>query len=265
MRHMSWRPRQGAKLSAMEAKRPAEASAKYILGEIPKVFLYPVWGIVVAAFLTFSGRGELQLRNAGLLLVWLWLAVDLWAYLIHKDWGRWKFVIGWTITHLMLIGAMGIMWWWLDGKLQGQEEDVANNLSVAMFLPVANGDIQDSLVALKNNGGTDIGWYEINCYANSVQTVNHSGISHLGLGTALSYGETLTAHGDGQTQRCLAGIRFSADAGAVKCADITVFVDYSITTQPKLKERKPFRFIAARGFSSWVPEPINSTKTFCRD
>jgi hypothetical protein len=154
MRSLSWRPRHGVKLSALDKpSKRTETSAKYVLGKIPRIFLYPVWGIVVAAFLTFTGRGELQFRTAGLLLVWLWLSVDLWAYLIRKDWGRWKFVVGWTTTHLMLIGAMGIMWWWMIGKLNDQQDDTYKNLSLVIHPAL---DPFRSVVSITNGGNVAI-------------------------------------------------------------------------------------------------------------
>src|SRR5712692_2450882 len=291
MRHVAWRPRLGAKLSEID-KNPntVELSAKHVLGKVPKVFLHPVWGILVAAFLTFSGRGEMQLRGIGLVLVAMWLSVDLWAWLILKRW-KWRFVIGWVITSLMLIGAMGIMWWWPDGKLEDQRAEVFQKLSAShQAMPAAKEEFDPlfTLFTVTNDSSYTIsGKHALICYVNLA--VGANGYSRLDNiwesvdGKTMMFGaavdqfrdfiptlEPLQPGGDAQTDQCLKVIGFER---GVACVDVTLIFWYSLETQPLYKQEKDFRFIAQREFRSsghgkpdfvWYSEPIGSKRDFCR-
>src|SRR5258708_29809116 len=115
MARSRWLPRHGEKIEKPWSPGPLHRTIQSYLAKVRTVLPHPVWGIVVATLLAFSGRGELLLRSLGLLLIAVWLSIDLWAWLLAKR-TRWKFVMGWTATSAMLISVMGIMWWWLDGK-----------------------------------------------------------------------------------------------------------------------------------------------------
>jgi hypothetical protein len=182
-----WRPRNNLPLSALD-KRPSKVDifTKSWLGRIPRVFLHPVWGLMVGALIAFSGRQELQLRSAGLLLVAAWLAIDIWAWLIKKE-STWKFALGWTSTSLLLIGVMGIMWWWLDSKLYDDRLDTLAKMTVSMSAP-GNADPLSSIVTINNPSLHDVTVRHADCWMNHVTYANgmnfERSFSHLPLALA---------------------------------------------------------------------------------
>lgn len=123
----SWRPRHGAKLTLDRAPGWMELYATRHVGNIPRVFLYGPVALVLPLLLSFSGRGELPLKSIGFTALALWLAVDLWHLVLKKKW-RWRFIAGWTGTSLLLIGAIGMMYLLLAGKLADEREEVRSHI-----------------------------------------------------------------------------------------------------------------------------------------
>jgi hypothetical protein len=121
-----------------------------------KILPHPLWGIAVATLIAFSGRGELLLRSIGMCLVVIWLALDLWAWLLSKRAGwKWIWVLGANSTSLMLIAVRLCMWWWMDGKLKDQQDDVSKHLEVQVR-PPGNGKLFDVLFTLFNRSEFDV-------------------------------------------------------------------------------------------------------------
>ena len=108
------------------------ATVRRVLAFLVKVqrkLPHPLVAIAIATFIAFTGRSELVLRSLGMILIFLWLSVDFWVWLLPRpDKYKLKYTFGWTVTYAMLFAVMGMMWWWLDGKLQEQREDVLQNL-----------------------------------------------------------------------------------------------------------------------------------------
>jgi hypothetical protein len=285
MGKVSWRPRHGQRLSALDKRRSKlEDVATSYLGKIPKIFLYPVWGLVVGALVTFSGRGELTLRSWGLLLIAVWLSVDLWAWLLPRtDKYHIKYAFGWTATNVMLIGMMGIMWWWMDGKLGDQREEVFQHLTADHSIPpgfeddpvytvftVENGSSypiskRHGITCLTNfavgNGGTSARRL-MSTWMDGQQMVLSGSVHTFDRDPALTL---LEAGGDAQSEQCLRPLDFQS---GTDCADVTVIFWYTLQTQLENQQLKQFRFVAERGKTgqfSWYKEPIEqATDYYCK-
>lgn len=275
-----WRPREGKSLSEQPMPGTMQRKILSLFARVPKVFLYPVWGIVVAALITFSGRAELQLRSYGLVLIAMWLVVDLWAWLLPKN-TRWRFVVGWSGASVLLIGVMVIMWWWLDGKLKDQRDDVFAHLTPNHNLVLGEeDDPMHTMFTVSNNSAYDISRrHGITCFTNFV--VGNSGTSYnrwtaswidngsmVFSGTVHTFdrppaSSPLLAGGDATTDPCLKTWGF---VHGTDCADITLIFWYTLENQPDFKQEKKFRFIANKGKTgefSWVPEPLESRDNYC--
>ncbi len=287
---LRWRPRNGLRLSAID-KRPgaSDISARKWLGRIPRVFLHPVLGLGVGALITLSGRGELQLRSVGLLLVALWLAVDLWAWLIKKEWS-FRFALGWTSTSLLLVGVMGIMWWWLDGKLPDQREEVAHSLVFAHHYPPGKqlNPIETLFTVTNNSGFAVSGKRQLICYLISAAGNDETSVTQnmweafvpdpitrkwegvfgggnpLSLWPEIKLGPILEPNGDTDTyDQCLGLTHFET---TTNCIDLKLIFLYSLETQPDLMQRKDERLVGTveGGQFVWEAEPVNSRVDFCR-
>ena len=96
-----WRPRHGRPLMEKRAPSRIERAALCVVNKVPKVFLYGPVVIVIGVLIPFSGHRELLFRSAGMALLALWLAGDLWWWLL-KNGSVWRFVIGWTGTQVLV-------------------------------------------------------------------------------------------------------------------------------------------------------------------
>ena len=256
-----WRPRGGRPLTVEPTPGWIECKMVFVLGRVPKAFLYPPVGLMLATFIAFSGRGELSLRSYGLALVGLWLIVDLWNCAIRKT-SRWKFVIGWTGSSLIVIAVMGVMWWWIDGKLKDQQDDVFQNLTSSVEMP-APGDAMNSFFTLTNGGKTGIVHSDF-CGIHLIVGVNKQFVARVSVAGGFPYGTTLGASGVAQSTQCLQFL--APNVGTVACADVEFWVKYALETQPAAEKKKFFRFVGYRtaGQLVLVPEPPRRVSTTLR-
>jgi len=245
---------------------------------------------VTAALIKISGHGELTLRSWGLLLIAIWLSVDLWAWLLPKaDKYHLKFAIGWTATSVFLIGAMGIMWWLMDGKLQDQREDVLQNL-VINHRPLVGkeSDPLATLFMVTNNATFEVsGKHQLVCYLNhAVGEYGKSSIRNMWqtfmpdpitgqflaaysggqpeiLWGDIKIGTPISTGGDAETyEHCLSMLHFETDTD---CIDLTLIFWYSLETQPLLRQEKDFRIVGKKEGTQfdWHPQPIKSKVDYC--
>jgi len=103
----------------------------------PSFLFKPWWAIIVGTLIEFTGPSSLQIRSFGLLIVGLWLSMDLWKWLLHKA-TRWKFVIGWTSTNLLLVAVMAVMWGWMKRNLQNIREQALRNIKIDYSIPAGS-------------------------------------------------------------------------------------------------------------------------------
>jgi hypothetical protein len=129
---------------------------------------------VVGAAVTFSGRGDLAMRSYALVVIWLWLAIDIWAWLLPlEDKGipfdchgkprmGFKYAIGGAFTSALLLLVGMNMWWWMDGKLKDQQDEVFQQLEIQARAP-GNGKLYDALFVLTNKSSFDVERHALQC------------------------------------------------------------------------------------------------------
>jgi hypothetical protein len=271
----------------------AERKVNAILQKIPKVLLHPLVGIGIAALIGFSGRSELALRSYGTLAFALWLTVDLWSWLLpKKDSVGLKYAFGFTLTSAMLIGVMAVMWWWLDGQLEGEREEVFQNLSASyQLIPAAKPEYDPMFTVFTvTNGSHQLlsGKHALVCYVNlAVGDHGTSGLENTweategnrrfwGLGfvdeyrAAMPLLEPVQPGGDTHSSACLQTLGFT---DGTECVDVTLMFWYSLNDQPNFQQEKDFRFVAQRDFRStdnnkepfiWSRKSLNSPPDYCR-
>jgi len=109
-----WRPRQGRPLVDTRGPGTIELRAASIVSKVPKLLYGPV-ALGVGVLVAFSGREELQLHCYGVLFVAIWLAFDLWVWLLGNG-TKWRFAVGWTLSNLLLIAWMAFVGWSISTK-----------------------------------------------------------------------------------------------------------------------------------------------------
>ncbi len=252
------------RLRQAKKKEAAELSATVhrvlaVLVQVQRKLPHPLVGIAIGTLIAFTGRSDLVLRSLGMTAIFLWLSVDFWVWLLPKpDKYKLKYAFGWTATYAMLFVVVGIMWWWLDGKLQEQREDVFQNLSASVKIP-ASLNVFKSVVTVTNNGKKIIGKHRLFCNINSLVVEGDEGmrgVSPTVIVPLRSSAETIAPGGDAESDMCLNSI----DPGGKSfvCGDIVVAMLYSLETQPQITEDKQFRFVIFKGQTEWTKDPINS-------
>ncbi len=86
------------------------------------------------------------------------------------------------------------------------------------------------------------------------------GIEYLGMTTTLPEKTALRKHGDGETSYCISLLPLQ---GTLVCADITVMVTYTLSTQPQIQNNKKLRFVATGEDSSWHQQLVEYPGDFC--
>jgi hypothetical protein len=284
------RARQAQREHQLAMSEPPKKIIK-ILRRTRKVLLLPGVGIVIAAFLDVSGPRELQLRSLGLLAVVFWLSLDLWGKLLEKmrrtDWIS---ICGVTITSLMLIAAGGVMWWWLDGKLADQREEVSNSFSASYRLVPGKEDIptETSFTVVNNSKFTLSKRNKLLCYVNDaiggseatarVKNVwERNGVDPLTGKWQGTYSLASTPDffwdsmvdaspiepgGDATTDECLKVIGFEK---TTQCIDVTLVFLYTLDTQPDIHQERDFRYVGTMQGKSffWKVQPVQSRTRYC--
>jgi hypothetical protein len=270
VRNPQWRPRHGASLMERRKVGRIEHRARDLARRVPKAFLYPPVAIVLGVLIVFSGRGELLLRSWGALLIGLWLAFDLWAWLLKKEENlfSFKFVIGWTGTSFILIGVMGIMWWWMDGKLRDQRDNVHEKLVLSVLLPPGEADPVASLFTVTNNSSNEIASYSAYCLINKImydKTVvqAHPPNDWTFAQRAKSSPFPLHNGGGSDSFSCLDRNIIGYD---FKCADVTMKVNYNLAIDDDgTLATKDFRFVTGsnQGRFQWMEKNPEDTQIYC--
>jgi hypothetical protein len=259
-----------------------------ILSGVQKILPHPLWAVGVGTLLATTGRGELLIRSAGLVLVVIWLAIDLWVYVLKEHW-RYRYITGSGLTSLMLLVSMGLMYWWLVGKLKDQLADVYQHLefSYVNSSEVSN-DPMRTIFTITNKSSNEISRkHELMCFTRSAlgtrngykwaveqfTSVIRKGKMELipanyhipppfEVGTHGVADAPIEPGGDAQSDQCLAWFNFSN----TECADVTIGFWYTLESQPDVEQEISKRWYAYKdqgGKLKWVPQPTRAYSDYC--
>lgn len=220
---------------AEQARGKIQQRISSLLQRLPRLLLKPIWGIMLGAAVSLAGPGSLVFKSGCLLAIALWLIVDVWAYTLPTA-KRWKMLAGWTLTNVLLIGVMGIMYLWLKGSLQEQQDDVSQHLALDVR-PSQSPNPLLAMFTITNGSSVDLGEYEMECSINTAR-YDYARVNNIAL-MAVSSASGLKANGDSESAQCLGMLQLPFTP---LCIDVTVRVHYVLTSQPNSKKEKPFRF-----------------------
>jgi hypothetical protein len=265
----------------------ADKKVLAILSRVQKIFPHPLWGIGVATLLAIVGRGELLIRSAGLVLAVIWLAIGLWVYVLKEHW-KYRYIIGSALTSLMLLVSMGLMYWWLVGKLKDQLADVYQHLEISYVnSSESSNDPMGTIFTITNKSSNEISRkHELMCFTRSalgtrnglkwaveqLTSVIRKGQMALIPATHIPPPFLIGPHeledapiepgGDAQSDQCLAWFRFSS----TECADVTIGFWYTLESQPDIEQEISKRWYAYKdqsGKFNWVPQPTGAYTDYC--
>jgi hypothetical protein len=233
-----------------------------------------------------------MMRSVGILLVALWLIVDIW-FKILPSLNRYKVIAGWATTNALLIGVMGMMWFWLNDKLATQRDEVFQHLTVQHTSGFPAEDIYATTFVIKNDSPNKISnKHVLACFINAIvgDDGKNAAISHwqippthkFPLGGMIMDGrdpaisdpgeeiwndaflaDPIESGGDAETDRnCFGNITLKN----TQCVDVTVAFWYALETQPDWRQEKKFRYVGITngGTFTWQQQPISSSRQYCR-
>ncbi len=277
-----WWPRNRQPFPKTPAIGKIQTSLSDALRKIPKVLLHPLWGLLVATLITISGRGELLLKSSGITLAAVWLIVDTWFRLIPTP-HRYRIIIGWVLTNFLLISVMGVMDWWLSGKLADEREDAEMHLTI-QFSSIDPDPNKDTFTVTNNSSQRISGKHTLACLTND--SFGYNGRAHLGRvwfsvptdpvtgkphrvfipsggpkpfwDAVNASGPPIQAGGDSETfEDCMDVMAFGTNT---ECLDVTVAFLFSLEAQPLWMQQKYFRFVGKQKGTAfiWQQEPLAS-------
>lgn len=209
-----------------------------------------------------DGPGNIVIRSVFVAACALWASIDVGIVVWRKPWNSlWKPSAICAFASVVLIATMYVMGWLLRGKLTEQQEDVFRGLKAVVYLP-PSGNPMDSMFKITNDSGTEVGRHQLFCGVNLIVFEGENITWRGGAGTIIHDSSIpLAPGGDAQSDACLAhtigGVR-------ARCADITLRIDYVLTTQPADIRSKSFRFVSREtdGFV-WHQQPIGAALSHC--
>jgi hypothetical protein len=277
----NWWPRDGRPMEGAASIGQIHRHCMELLERIPSKLLHPVWGILVATLCTVVGRSDLLLRSAGLLLAALWLSLDIWAWLLRRQWYRWAYILGCLFTSMILVAVMGVMWWWLDGKLQEQRQDALQHIRIEYTIPAGyKYDPLESMFTVTNNSSQTLsGKHQIACFVNLI-VVNGGTVTIDKLSLAQHYPKgweiisgslsktpikelsPIEPGGDAITESCLSLL----EPRTFDCADIVLTFQYYLQTQPSTLQQVKTRIVTYEtgdGGFQWYKQGLDQPGSDC--
>jgi hypothetical protein len=140
-----------------------------------------------------------------------------------------------------------------------------SNMRIEMG-PVDLGGKFHAMYTLHNAWNSEISKYRTECHFNRVMDDKGSGFivgtSDKNAVSRKSWIESAIPSGAGATERCFTD--YMAFNGPVVCTDVTVDMEYQLTSYPSQTIRKSQRFVVARGNGPhWFEELVDTPGDYC--
>jgi hypothetical protein len=277
-----WLPRNGKRLMEERKRSRLEGYVAARLTQARKVVRYPLVAVVIGAIITTTIHRYLMARSMGLLLIAVWLAIDIWEWLLRKErrHHQWRFVIGCTSTSVLFIAVMSITWWMLSGVLADDRTEVLDKLAIEYSIP--ENDPTRSIISVTNGSRYDISSrHRIACRVNYAVGFNGTSVIYgdTGAGMGLIHkpdgrwtvfngpwnmipiedtGIVIHAGGDTASESCIAALDYPAQQ--IDCFDVTINFQYFLAEQPDIEQEKPLRLVThtdGHGGFKWYKESLD--------
>jgi hypothetical protein len=224
---------------------------------MPKRLLeHPILPILAGVLVAWDAAGNIQVRSGTLLLLLCWLTWDLWKYTgeKHADWRK-RNIIFCLSCDIAAVATMGGMYWLLHSKLEELQEDTKRNLTTSVQMP-ATDDAQDTYFTLTNGGKTPINHQDY-CGIHLIVGQISQSVGSLSIEAAPTKEPLGT--GESRSVQCLSNpfVFNISNVGAISCADVEFWTDYTLTTDASKHNKKYFRFVGYEVNHQFVfvPEP----------
>lgn len=227
-----------------------------------KIFKHGLFALLVGCSINYVGRGEIIFRSVGVLAIAAWLIFESWVWILRSIRSLYKWAVGAATTDLILIISLGIMYWFLSGKLLEDRVNSWNKLDSTVFLPPSQ-DALDSIFTITNYGEMVIGKHQISCIPNRIVTDRFLSVEgEFGHLQHIWPDIPIKRSGDSQSDNCLSGM-FN-NFGSVVCADVTLDITYELLDQPNATQFKRWRFVTSKGEGSWHRQALDYPGSYCK-
>ncbi len=212
--------------------------------------------ILVATTTLLSFAGMLS-ENEMVMYFCLVVSCVAYLYVCFKHPGSlfWRFSAAITVS--VIFSAM--IFFVHQRGLKREQDDAESKLTALPFMP-KSGNVFKMGVTVTNGSVTDISSHQVSCYVRRLAMAPAGGIENLGMTTTSPENTILGKNGDGETSYCISLIPLQ---GTFVCADITVIVSYTLSTQPGIKNSKILRFVATGEDMSWHQQLAKNPNDFC--
>ena len=196
----------------------------------------------------------------GLRMLSHWLKGKRWNIPLNAG----RLVVG-ALLIVYILGAISALRLWVERKHQGEQDDVARNLSIRVLSPLTENALESVFSVTNGSRSLAISSKTLHCgILNLHGAKNGMPISIETLNTTAVPNAAEMMPGDSRSEPCLMG--WSSLVETTQCADMLLWLEYRIETQPSIAKEKEFRLAGyqARGGSfNWYPEPVKSETNYC--
>jgi hypothetical protein len=252
-----------------------------------KLLEHPIVPILLGALITWDAPGNVKVRSYTLLFFFLWCSWDIWRFITdnQKEWyGRHRNILFCLAVGIAANAMMLTMHWMLDLKLEEQQKETFAKLNAEIRMPPSGNPFQ-SEITVTNGSSYVLSKHEVICGINAAdfefarkedyeawqkipenQRPPMGGLSGFSWLTTRPSTEPLEPYGDARTDICSPMLGINETNTRVSCMDVTIQIVYALETQPEIKKRKDFHFVAREigGGFMWHNQPVESKMKYCQ-
>ncbi len=237
---------------------------------VKRVLDHPVTPIVLGVAVALEGPRDISIRSAALLLCGGWLCNDLRRAIWEKRWfPAWKSICFSLVCTIIFVAVMSAMRWFLETKLEEEQTEAFNKLTVRPVMPPGGDDPLGTMFTATFGGSTAVVWHEILCSVNHLRS-DHIVVKFDPLTPQLtakviqSSDATLEPGNSADSSACLS-LFVPIPQSDFICADTTVIVRYALESDPENAQSRMFRFVTGKKgrLFEWYEKNPRDPQTYC--
>lgn len=232
-----------------------------------KLLTNPLLPIIAGALVAwFDAPGDVAFRSLFLLVCWFLLAIDLCFSVRELALKRqWKLVVAPAVISIAAIVMLFCVRSLYSRKLEEQLANVYQHIDVGISLP-KNDDPLLTRITITNNSDYVVGAHTLDCQVHRLDAPGRypgAGIQieEVPFTRVVSRGR-IGPHGDAESGFCLL-FPIRSQTVTVACADVTLYFQYVLETQPSRLQEKEWRFVYLPEFG-WTRQSHLNESIFCR-
>jgi hypothetical protein len=190
-------------------------------------------------------------------LVWIWL--------ISKQRGIVLRMMVMTIIFILFLSSAATSINGFVGRQRQEERDeIFRSLSPRVY-PGLTENVMESVFSVTNGSSRTAINGMLFCGVNQIKGENHGTPVTIGqLSSAAVPNSSELKPGDSRSEPCL--MMWSNLVQTARCADIELWMKYTLESQPRIMNQKWFRLVGYQsrgGGFNWYPEPVDSNMDYC--